>query len=106
MHENIPFLNYSHRGHYGEVPFAILFESRNFRGIKNRGLQRVNSEMIRTSITHNLKKINNHVSNFVLKKILNKIRELKRTCEVTIDILKAWKDKLVYCGDRVIDIVF
>ena len=73
----------------------LCFGSRNFRGLKNRGIVRVTSEMIRTSITHNLKKIHKHVSNLVLKKILNKIRELKRTQEVTIDILKDWKDKLI-----------
>lgn len=97
---------YSHRGHYGEVPFAILFASRNFRGVKNRGLKRVDSEMIRTSITHNLKKIHKHVCNSVLKKILDKIRDLKRTQEVTIDILKEWKDKLIYSGDLIVDIKF
>lgn len=62
--------------------------------------------MIRTSITHNLKKIHKHVKNYVLKKILYKIRELKRTQKVTIDILKDWKDKLIYLDDRIIDIVF
>lgn len=44
--------------------------------------------------------------NTVLKKILYKIRELKRIQKVTIDILKDWKDKLIYMGDRIIDIVF
>ena len=34
---------YSHRGHYGEVSFAILFESRNFRDVNNCGLVRVYS---------------------------------------------------------------
>ena len=97
---------YSHRGHYGEVSFAIMFGSRNFRGIKNRGIGRVTSEMIRTSITHNLNKIHQHISNHVLKKILNKIRELKRTQKVTIDILKDWKDKLIYSRDKIVDIEF
>lgn len=97
---------YSHRAHYAETPLAIQFESRNFRGLKNRGLKRVNSEMIRTSITHNLKKIHKHMYNTVLKKILYKIRELKRIQKVTIDILKDWKDKLIYMGDRIIDIEF
>ena len=32
---------YSHRAHYAETPFAIQFETRNFRGLKNRGLKRV-----------------------------------------------------------------
>ena len=97
---------YSHRGHFAETPFAIVFESRNFRGLKNRGLKRVNSEIIRVSITHNLKKIHKHVSNYVLKKILHKIRDLKRTQEVKIDILKEWQDKLVFVEDRIVDIEF
>ena len=97
---------YSHRGHYGEVSFAILFESRNFRGVKNRGLRRVHSEMIRTSTTHNLKKIHKHMSNNVLKKILDEIRRLKKTQKVTMDTLKDFKDKLVYQGDLVVNIKF
>ena len=52
---------YSHRGHFGEVSFAIIFESRNFRGVKNRGLIRVSNEMNRVSMTHNLKKIDKHI---------------------------------------------
>lgn len=97
---------YSHRGHLGETPFAVLFTSRNFRGVKNRGVDRVNDEMIRTSITHNLKKIHKHMSNCVLKKILDEIRRLKQTQEVTMDILKEWMDLLVYDGDRIVDISF
>ena len=97
---------YSHRAHVAETAFAILFGSRNFRGIKNRGLTRVNSEMIFTSITHNLKKIHKHMHNNVLKKILHQIRKLKRTQKVTMDILKEWRDKLVYVGDIIVDIVF
>ena len=70
------------------MPFAIMFGSRNFRSLKNCGTEKVTSEMIRTSITHNLKKIHQHMSNLVLKMILNMIRKLKRTQVVTIDILK------------------
>ena len=50
---------YSHRGHFGEVSFAFIFKSRNFRGVKNRGIIRVNDEMIRISLTYNLKKLTN-----------------------------------------------
>ena len=46
------------------------------------------------------------MTNFVLKKILDEIRRLKRTQDVSIDILKEWKDKLVYKGDVVVDILF
>ena len=62
--------------------------------------------MIRTSITHNMKKIHAHIRNNVLKKILYKIIELEKTQEVTIDILKDWRDKLVYQGDVIVDIKF
>ena len=97
---------YSHRGHMAETPFAIEFHSRNFRGVKTRGLARVNDEMIKTSITHNLKKIHKHMSNHVLKSMLDEIRRLKQTQEVTMDILKEWKDLLVYKDDRIVDILF
>ena len=79
---------YSHRGRMAETPLAIEFHSRNFRGVKTRGLERINDEMIKTSITHNLKKIHKHMSNYVLKKMLDEIRRLKQTQEVTMDILK------------------
>ena len=59
---------YSHRGHFGEVSFVILFGFRNFRGVNNCGLEMVYSEMIRTSIKYDLKKILKHVCIYVLKK--------------------------------------
>ena len=62
--------------------------------------------MIRTSITYNMKKIHTHMNNYVLKKMLHQIIELKKTQEVTMDILKDWKDKLVYQEDIIVDIKF
>lgn len=62
--------------------------------------------MIRTSITHNMKKIHTHIRNYVLKKMLYRIIELKKTQDVTIDILKDWREKLFYQGDVIIDIKF
>ena len=59
--------------------FAIIFESRNFRGVKNRGIIRVNDEMTRVSLTHNLKKIDNKVY-ILLRKTLLRIE-----CNVYID---------------------
>ena len=47
--------------------FDSLLESRNFRGIKNRGIQRVNDELTQYAITHNIKKIYKHTSVNVLK---------------------------------------
>ena len=89
-----------------KTPFAIEFHSRNFRGIKTIGLERVNDEMIRTSTTHNLKKIHKHMNNNVLKKRLDEIRKLKETQEISMDILKEWKDLLVYKDDKIVDILF
>ena len=89
-----------------ETQFAIEFHSRNFRWIKTDGLERVNDEMIRTSTIHNLKKIHKHMNNNVLKKMLNEIRMLKQTQEVSMDILKEWKDLLVYKDDKIVDILF
>ena len=62
--------------------------------------------MIRTSTTHNLKKIQKRMGKYVLKKILDEIRRLKKTQKVTMDTLKDFKDKLVYQGDLVVDIKF
>ena len=46
------------------------------------------------------------MGNYVLKKMVKEIRRLKETQDLTMDILKEWKDKLVYCGDKIVDIVF
>ena len=62
--------------------------------------------MIRTSIIHNMKKIHTYIRNYVLKKMLYRIIELKKTQDVTIDILKDWREKLFYQGDVIIDIKF
>ena len=47
---------YSGRGSHAEGGFGILLESRNFRGIKTKGVKKANNEMTRTTITHNIKK--------------------------------------------------
>lgn len=47
---------YFGRESHAEGAFAILFESRNFRGIKTRWTKRVNDELTLTTITHNIKK--------------------------------------------------
>lgn len=53
-----------------------------------------------------MKKIHTHIRNYVLKKMLYRIIELKKTQDVTIDILKDWREKLFYQGDVIIDIKF
>lgn len=66
---------YSGRGSNAEGNFRILLESRNFRGIKNRGTKRVNDELTQYAITHNIKKIHKHTTVNVLKTILNLIKQ-------------------------------
>ena len=83
---------YSGRGSNAEGNFGILLESRNFRGIKNRGIKRVNDELTQYAITHNIKKIHKHTSVNVLKTILNLIKQEKTKCRnVDINII----DKLI-----------
>ena len=43
---------------------------------------------LKHQLPHNLNKIYKHIVNFVLKKILDEIRKLKRTQDVNMDILK------------------
>ena len=42
---------YSRRGSNDEGNFGLLLESRNFRGIKNRGIKRVKDELTQYTIT-------------------------------------------------------
>ena len=51
---------YKKRAIYAEGNFAILKESRNFRGIKRRGLKNANIELTINSIIHNIKKIDKY----------------------------------------------
>ena len=76
---------YSGRGSNAEGNFGTLLESRNFRGIKNRGTKRVNDELTQYAITHNIKKIHKHTSANVLKTILNLIKQ-EKTIRRNVDI--------------------
>lgn len=76
---------YSGRGSNAEGNFGTLLESRNFRGIKNRGTKRVNDELTQYAITHNIKKIHKHTSTNVLKTILNLIKQ-EKTIRRNVDI--------------------
>ena len=62
--------------------------------------------MIKTFIIHNLNGIYKHGSNYILKKMLKEIRRLKQTQEFTMNILRQWKDLLVYKDDSVVDMLF
>lgn len=69
---------YFKRGHFAETGFAILFESRNFRGIKTKGLKKVNNELTISEIHHNLLKLEKHTTNKFLKLILNIVKNFKK----------------------------
>ena len=68
---------YSGRGFNAEGNFATLQESRNFGEIKTRGTKRVNDELTRYTITHNIKKVHKHIDVKVLKTILDLIKKEK-----------------------------
>lgn len=97
---------YNGRSAYAEGNFATLLESRNFRGIKNRGTQRVNDELTLCAITHNIKKIHKHTKLNVLKTILNLIKkEKKKHMNVSIDILDDLIEDYVFEDDVLVDLV-
>ena len=75
---------YSKRGHYAETSFAVLFESRNFRGLKTKGLKNTNNELTLAEIHHNIKKFEKHTTNKFLKLILNIIRKTKKQIKISI----------------------
>lgn len=66
------------RGHFAESSFAILLESRNFRGIKTKGLKKANDELTISEIHHNLKKLEKHTTNKFLKLVFNKVKKYKK----------------------------
>ena len=60
-----------------KTSFAILLESRNFRGIKTKGIDKANNELTLHEIHHNVKKFEKHTTNKFLKRILNIIKKHK-----------------------------
>lgn len=96
---------YKGRAPNAEGAFAALQESRNFRGIKTRGVKRVNDELTLTAITHNVKKIDEHMNVNVLKTILNEIKKAKKACgRVDMGIFDNWKDKFTFNEDVIVDL--
>ena len=69
--------SYPKRSSLSEGGFGILFEARNFRGNKVRGIENVEIELARSIIIHNVKKIEKNMDLNVLKKILKFIRKQK-----------------------------
>lgn len=94
---------YSGRGSHAEGGFAILLESRNFRGIKTKGVKKANNEMTRTTITHNIKKIHKHINNKTLNKILNEIKKEKQKQEINMNIFDKWINNYLIENDKIID---
>ena len=94
---------YSGRGSHAEGGFAILLESRNFRGIKTKGVKKANNEMTRTTITHNIKKIHKHINNKTLNKILKKIKKEKQKQEINMNIFDKWINNYIIENDKIID---
>ena len=93
---------YSGRGSHAEGGFAILLESRNFRGIKTKGVKKANNEMTRTTITHNIKKIHKHINNKTLNKILNEIKKEKQKQEINMNIFDKWINNYIIENDKII----
>ena len=91
---------YSKRGHYAETSFAILLESRNFRGLKTKGLKNTNNELTIWEIHHNIKKFQKHTTNKFLKLICNLAKKQLKT-EKTIDLsfIKKFQEKLIINKD-------
>jgi hypothetical protein len=94
---------YSGRGSHAEGGFAILLESRNFRGIKTKGVKKANNEMTRTTITHNIKKIHKHINNKTLNKILNEIKKEKQKQEINMNIFDKWINNYIIENHKIID---
>ena len=94
---------YSGRGSHAEGGFAILLESRNFRGIKTKGVKKANNEMTRTTITHNIKKIHKHINNKTLNKILKEIKKEKKKQHLNIDIFDKWTNNYIIKNEKIID---
>ena len=94
---------YSGRGSHAEGGFAILLESRNFRGIKTKGVKKANNEMTRTTITHNIKKIHKHINNKTLNKILKEIKKEKQKQHLNMNIFNKWTNNYVIENDKIID---
>lgn len=96
---------YSGRGWNVEGAFGVLLESRNFRGIKTRGLKRVGDEMTLCVITHNLKKVHRHMGVGVLKRILSEIHRVKKGGKrVDMGIFDNWEGRFIMEDDVIVDV--
>ena len=91
---------YSKRGHYAETSFAVLLESRNFRGLKTKGLKNTDKELTLSEIHHNVKKFEKLTTNKFLKLILNDIKSLKkRNIKIDFTLFDEYKGKYIIHND-------
>ena len=91
---------YFQRGHFAETGFAILLESRNFRGIKTKGLKKANDELTISEIHHNIIKIEKHTTNKFLKLILNILKKFKKEKgKVDFSCIQKFKGKFIIQND-------
>lgn len=91
---------YFKRGHFAETGFAVLLESRNFRGIKTKGLKKVNNELTISEIHHNLLKLEKHTTNKFLKLILNIVKNFKKeNGKVDFSCIKKFKGQYIIQND-------
>ena len=91
---------YFQRGHFAESSFAILLESRNFRGIKTKGLKKANDELTISEIHHNIKKLEKHTTNKFLKLILNKVKKYKKENQkIDFFCIEKFKGKFIIQND-------
>ena len=87
---------YFKRGHFAETGFAILLESRNFRGIKTQGLKKANNELTICEIHHNILKLEKHTTNKFLKLILNIVKKFKKeNGKVDFSCIQKFKGKFI-----------
>ena len=71
-------------------------ESRNFRGIKTKGLKNTNNKLTIWEIHHNVKKFQKHTTNNFLKLICNMAKkQLKKEGTIDLSFIKKLKEKLI-----------
>ena len=91
---------YLQRGHFAESSFAILLGSRNFRGIKTRGIEKANKELTDWEILHNIKKYEKHTTNKFLKLLLNSGKKYKQKHgKLDFSFIRKIREKLIIKND-------
>ena len=82
-----------------------MFESRNFRGLKTKGLKNNNNELTLAEIHYNIKKFEKHTTNKFLKLLLNIIRKTKKTNKnIDFTLFDKYQDNYLFQNDVLKDI--